>query len=134
MPDAAGPDGLAPRQPRQNVLLGAEICGFGGGAPTKHRVRDLSSTGARVDGAGSFKVGATVLVSVGVLEQVGATVMWVKGDSAGLKFAEAIDPDAARSKAIVAPSQKAAPKHDAAHADGTLAGGWASGLNSPYRK
>lgn len=130
MPDAAGPDGLAPRQPRQNVLLGAEICSFGGGTPSKHRVRDLSSTGARVDRAGSLKLGATVLVSVGLLEQVGATVVWVKGDSAGLKFAEAINPDAARSKAIVAPGQKAAPPQD----DGTLAAGWAAGLNSPYRK
>ena len=100
MPDADG-DGPAPRQPRQNVLLGAEITGFGGGTPTKHRIRDLSSGGARVDRAGSFKVGATVLVSVGILEQVGATVVWVEGDSAGLRVAEPIDPEAARSKTII---------------------------------
>lgn len=101
MSDAAGSDGPAPRQPRQNVLLGAEISGFGGGTPTKHRIRDLSSTGARVDRAGAFKVGSTVLVSVGVLDQIGATVVWVEGDNAGLKFAEAINPDAARSKTII---------------------------------
>jgi len=117
MPDASGPDGLAPRQPRQNVLLGAEICGFGGGTPTKHRVRDLSSTGARVDRAGSLKVGSTVLVSVGVLDQVGATVVWVKDDSAGIKFAEPIDPEAARSKTLVAPAQKPAQ-------DGGASAGW----------
>lgn len=125
MPDAPGPDGLAPRQPRQNVLLGAEICGFGGGTPTKHRVRDLSSTGARVDRAGSLKVGSTVLVSVGVLDQVGATVVWVKDDSAGLQFAEPIDPEAARSKALVAPAQKREEGEGA---------GWIFDLNSPYRK
>lgn len=125
MSDTAGPDGLAPRQPRQNVLLGAEICGFGGGTPTKHRVRDLSSTGARVDRAGALKPGATVLVSVGVLDQVGATVVWVKGDSAGLKFAEAIDPDAARSRAIVAPSRAQ---------DDSAAAGWLFDQSSPYRK
>jgi hypothetical protein len=117
MPDARGPDGLAPRQPRQNVLLGAEISGFGGGTPTKHRVRDLSSTGARVDRAGSLKVGSTVLVSVGVLDQVGATVVWVREDTAGLKFAEPIDPEAARSKALVAPAQKPGQ-------DGAVGAGW----------
>lgn len=125
MPDAPGPDGLAPRQPRQNVLLGAEISGFGGGTPTKHRVRDLSRTGARVDRAGSLKVGSTVLVSVGVLDQVGATVVWVKGDSAGLKFAEPIDPEAARSKTLVAPAHKPAEEGGA---------GWIFDLNSPYKK
>ena len=127
MSDDAGHDELAPRQPRQNVLLGAEIRGFGPGAPTKHRIRDLSSTGARVDRAGSLKVGSTVLVSVGVLEQVGATVIWVRDDLAGLKFAESIDPDAARSKAIVAPAAKSEPRHDAS-------AGWVADLNNPYRK
>lgn len=126
MPDAAGGDGPAPRQARQNVLLGAEITGFGGGVPTKHRIRDLSSTGARVDRAGAFKVGSTVLVSVGVLEQVGATVVWVKDDAAGLKFAEPIDPDAARSKAIVAPAHKPAVEPGLA--------GWIGDRDSPYRK
>lgn len=127
MSDDAGHDELAPRQPRQNVLLGAEIRGFGPGAPTKHRIRDLSSTGARIDRAGSLKAGSTVLVSVGVLEQVGATVIWVRGDMAGLKFAESIDPDAARSKAIVAPSPKNEPRHDAS-------AGWVADLNDAYRK
>lgn len=127
---------LTPRQPRQNVLLGAEISGFGGGTPTKHRVRDLSASGARVDRAGSLRVGSTVLVSVGVLEQVGATVIWVRDDLAGLKFAEAIDPDAARSKALVSPSQKPVGNRDIGQADATPrnAPGWIGGLNSPYRK
>lgn len=128
MPDAPGPDGLAPRQPRQNVLLGAEISGFGGGTPTKHRVRDLSSTGARVDRAGSFKVGSTVLVSVGVLDHVGATVVWVKDDTAGLKFAEPIDPEAARSKALVGGAPKVAPPR------GSAGAGWIFDLNDPHRK
>lgn len=124
MPDAAG-DEPAPRQPRQNVLLGAEISGFGGGVPTKHRVRDLSSTGAKVDRAGSLKVGSTVLVSVGLLDQVGATVIWVKDDMAGLKFAETIDPDAARSKAIVGPAPKVQDNSNT---------GWLVDRPNPYRK
>lgn len=128
MSDETGPDGLADRQPRQNVLLGAEISGFGGGEPTKHRVRDLSRTGARVDRAGSFKVGSTVLVSVGQLDHVGATVVWVREDNAGLQFAEPIDPDAARSKALVTPAPK--PAQSAAKPSA----GWIVDLNDPHRK
>lgn len=130
MGEAATSDSLTPRTPRQQVLLGAEICGFGGGAPTKHRVKDLSVSGAKIDRAGTLRPGATVLVSVGVLKAIGATVIWVKDDQAGLRFAEMIDPDAARSKAIIAPSK---PRPT------TLAGrsataGWFQDLHSPYRR
>lgn len=119
-----------PRMPRQQVLLGAEICGFGGGVPTKHRIKDLSASGARVDRAGALKQGATVLVSVGVLKAVGATVIWVKDDLAGLRFADSIDPDAARSKAIVAP-----PKPRAARIlDPGVSAGWVEERDSPYRR
>ena len=74
MSDTRNQSALAAREPRQNVFLGARIAGFGGGQPTQHRVRDLSSRGARVDRAGALKAGATVLVSVGMLEEIGATV------------------------------------------------------------
>jgi len=123
-------ESFPPRKPRQQVLLGAEICGFGGGAPTKHRIKDLSASGARIDRAGALKPGATVLVSVGVLKAVGATVIWVKDDLAGLRFAEAIDPDAARSKAIIAPP---APR-PATVVDRGVTAGWIKDLNSPYRR
>lgn len=75
--DDEGASGYAfvPRATRSSVLLGAEICGFDPKPCTKHRIRDLSPTGARVDGAGSLREGATVLVSVGMLEAIGATVM-----------------------------------------------------------
>lgn len=129
MGEAATHDSLPPRMPRQQVLLGAEICGFGGGAPTKHRVKDLSVAGAKVDRAGMLRPGATVLVSVGVLKAIGATVVWVKDDLAGLRFAETIDPDAARSKAIIAPPK---PRPALAIDRGATAG-WIRDLNSPYR-
>jgi len=64
-------------------------------------VRDISETGARIDQAHALTVGATVLVSLGELEAIGATVIWTKLDSAGLKFVEPIDPEAARSKTVV---------------------------------
>lgn len=123
-------DSLTPRMPRQQVLLGAEICGFGGGVPSKHRVKDLSASGARIDRAGTLRPGATVLVSVGVLKAVGATVIWVRDDLAGLRFAETIDPDAARSKAIIAPPRPA----PVASIDRGVSAGWIKDLNSPYRR
>ncbi len=123
-------DSLTPRMPRQQVFLGAEVCGFGGGVPSKHRVKDLSASGARIDRAGTLRPGATVLVSVGVLKAVGATVIWVKDDLAGLRFAETIDPDAARSKAIIAPPKP----RPAQMIDRGATAGWVQNLDNPYRR
>jgi PilZ domain len=133
-----GPEEVPAREPRQHVMLGARISGFGGGAPTQHRIRDLSSGGARVDQAGALRVGATVLVSVGILEEIGATVVWVEGDVAGLRFAQNIDPDAARSKTIVSTSASAAKGLGATkpgpHGVRTAGTGWVANLADPYRK
>lgn len=100
------PSILKQRNVRHQVLLGAEISQFGGEPPTKHRIKDLSVSGARVDRATRLKPGSTVIVSVGILEAVGATVIWVKDGAAGLKFAEPIDLDEARSKAIIPPGSQ----------------------------
>ena len=114
-------------------MLSATVERFGGGAPTKHRVRDLSSGGVRIDQAEALKAGATVLISVGVLEAVGATVRWVADGSAGLAFAERIDPEQARMRAAIAPRGAAKPAitQSAASAPGA---GWVAGLRSPYAK
>lgn len=138
MSDARKMSGRTPREARHHVLLGARISGFGGSAPTLHRVRDLSTRGARVDNASALRVGSTVLVSVGVLEEVGATVVWVKNDIAGLRFAEVIDSNAARSKTIIAPSSRPEAGSDKPkrEADGVApaGAGWIAGLDSPYRR
>jgi hypothetical protein len=82
-PDATLPDELplpepTERAPRANVLLKAIIEQFGGaGTTSAHRVRDLSRSGMRIDQANVLRQGATVLVTVGALEAVGATVVWV---------------------------------------------------------
>lgn len=131
-PVPSSPSAFADRSPRQQVLLGAEIGGFGGDAPTRHRIKDLSATGARVDRAGALRPGSTVLVSVGTLEAVGATVIWVRDDAAGLKFAETIDPDAARSRTIVS-AGRAASTVAISRAPVPTAG-WIGGLASPYRR
>lgn len=121
-------DSHASRQPRPSVMLSATIEGFGGGAPSRHRVRDLSAGGMRIDQAGGIQVGSTVLVTVGALQAVGATVVWVKDGSAGLSFAEVINPDDAKAKVAVAPKPAAPPT------DRSPKAGWTYDLRNPYRR
>lgn len=121
--------GRMPRAPRQRVMLSAVIERFGGGPATQHRIRDLSSGGARIDQAEDLHPGATVLVSVGALAAVGATVSWVRDGTAGLQFAEQIDPEAARAKAAIAPRAK-----DAGVAREGLKAGWLPNLSNPYAR
>jgi hypothetical protein len=123
-----------PERPRRHsVMLSATIEQFGApGVSTKHRVRDLSAGGVRIDGAGDFRPGATVLVTVGALESVGATVVWVKDGWAGLKFAELVDPEQARAKAAIAPPRAGAPVRKSVITAPNA--GWITDLDSPYRK
>lgn len=87
-----------PREARESVFLSAAVTRFGGGAPTRHRVRNVSPNGACVDGADSLRQGQTVVIDVGQLAEVGATVRWVKAGMAGLKFAHPISIDAAKTR------------------------------------
>ena len=139
MPDASF-DQL-PRAKRQHVLLGAEVTYADGTAPTRHRVKDLSTAGARIDRAGQLTPQSLVLITVGALEAVGATVVWVKNDVAGIQFVGPIDVNAARSKALVAsvtpPEDGVArfvPRPSVGQPDPSPTAGWASGLRNPYRR
>lgn len=117
------------------MLLAAEVSRFGNSAVSKHRVRDLSGNGARLDNAAALRPGETILITVGSLAAVGATVKWVAEGAAGLKFFEPIDPDAARSKTIVkAPPVRhdLAPTRPSPEREARLAG-WLSHLESAYR-
>lgn len=89
---------LTPRDMRESVFLTGIVTRFGQEEPTRHRVRNLSAHGACVDRASMLRPGQTVLVDVGVLEEVGATVAWVAGDLAGLKFAHAIRLESAKTR------------------------------------
>jgi hypothetical protein len=136
MTNASDPPGIgepsegvrAERSPRPGVMLNALVERFDGRQPTRHRVRDLSTGGMRIDQATDLRAGSTILVTVGALEAIGATVIWVKGGSAGLKFAHAIDPDHARSKAAIAP-RPTAPK-----VAGAPTAGWTYDVRNPYIK
>ena len=129
-PPAAGTQ--AERSPRQSVFLSATLERFGSNVSTRHRVRDLSQGGMRIDQATGLQVGATVLVTIGMLEAVAAAIMWVKDGWAGVKFAVAVDPDQARGKAAVTPKTVTATRRDAAATVPTA--GWIGNLDSPYRK
>jgi hypothetical protein len=116
-------------------MLSATVERFGRGAPTKHRVRDLSTGGVKIDQAADLRPGSTVLVTVGALQSVGATVVWVKDGSAGLKFAHDIDPADARASTVIAPragSERGRPP--VAPAAPAPTAGWLGDLSSPYRK
>lgn len=127
--DATPADEPVTRAPRHSVFLSATVECFGSAAPTRHRVRDLSTGGVRIDQAGALREGATVLVTVGALEAVGATVVWIRDGVAGLEFNEPIDPEAARARAAVAPRQTGA-RDSAPGAVPTT--GWVPNLKNPY--
>jgi hypothetical protein len=76
-----------------------------------------------------LQAGATILVSVGALQAVAATVVWARDGQAGIKFAEPIDPDAARARAAVAPRPAASPS---AAPSGAPSAGWIPALKNPY--
>lgn len=123
---------VAPRDQRANVMLIATIEHFGGQSTTTHRVRDLSPGGIRVDGAADLRAGATVLISVGALQTVSASVRWVREGAAGLAFAEQINPDEARAKVAMAPAETG--RRQIAPAAPGLKAGWIKNLSNPYRK
>ena len=88
--------------------------------------------GRTVEIADELRVGATVLISVGALEAVGATVKWVGAGAAGLAFARPIDPEKARMRAAIAPKRA-----DGLRPAPTVApppkAGWFAELENPYR-
>ncbi|WP_353434481.1 PilZ domain-containing protein [Sphingomonas faeni] len=127
----SGDHATAPREPRQSVFLSATLERFGSAEVTKHRVRDLSPQGMRIDQTAGLRVGATVLVSIGQLEAVGAMVVWIKDGFAGLRFATTVDPDKARGRAAVRPKASMIPRREEQRG-ATM--GWVADLNDPYRK
>ena len=115
-------------------MLSATIEPFGGRTATRHRVRDVSPGGIRVDNVGALRPGATVLISVGALEAVGATVKWVGDGFAGLAFAEQIDPDDARRNAAIAPPRAAKSVRFGPQGSAAPNAGWVADLRDPYLK
>jgi len=87
----------------------------------------------RIDHVDELQPGATVLVTVGTLRAVGATVVWARESSAGLKFVEHVDSDHARAKVIIPRREDAAPRMTPNSAEPTIAAtGWLHNLLKPY--
>lgn len=65
---------LKSREARESVFLTAVVTRFCQPKPTRHRVRNLSSRGACIDQAAMLRTGQTVVIDVGTLAEVGATI------------------------------------------------------------
>ncbi|MBZ9649982.1 PilZ domain-containing protein [Sphingobium sp. 3R8] len=78
-------------RPRVSVFLLASASGFEHGEPSRHRVRNISSGGVCVDGAEHLRVGQTLMLDIGRLEEIVATVAWTENGLAGMRFAEEIE-------------------------------------------
>lgn len=120
-------DQAVERAPRRSVFLNALVETFQG-TSTHHRVRDVSATGARIDRAEKLLVRSTVLITVGSLEAVAATVIWVDSD-AGIKFAQPIDVEEATARAALS-------KKPLVRSDSVLpaSAGWINDTRNPYRR
>lgn len=123
------------RAKRTSVMLIALLEHFGKQAATSHRVRDLSAGGMRIDNAATLKAGATVLISIGALHAIGATVKWVHDGFAGLAFAEQIDLEDAQTKAVIAPDRAIEPTRSTIFKVAPApTAGWIEEIRSPYRR
>ncbi len=122
---------LAERAPRLNVMLMATVEHFRWAAPTRHRVRDLSTGGARIDNAEQMFAGETLQISIGAAQAITATIKWVCRGSAGLSFEEVINIDEARKNVAAQPKLIARPKLQVASSEPTV--GWFKELKDPYR-
>jgi hypothetical protein len=84
MEDIKAEDGAELRASRRtNLMLAATI--VASGRVTAVRIRNLSDTGALIEGAGLLAKGETLLVKRGELE-ISATIAWAGGDKCGVRF------------------------------------------------
>lgn len=76
--------------PRQLMILSARLSTVTNDYPV--RIRDLSSGGARIEGAELPMVGTDVMLKRGEADVFG-TIAWISGNQAGLEFEDALDDD-----------------------------------------
>ncbi|PKP92266.1 MAG: PilZ domain-containing protein [Alphaproteobacteria bacterium HGW-Alphaproteobacteria-16] len=85
------------RQPdtRSSVMIRATIVDDCGNV-SEHRVRNISTSGARVDHDGNLRANIRVQVAVGMAQPCEADMVWVTDTAAGLHFDRPLDLVAAR--------------------------------------
>jgi hypothetical protein len=103
---------------RESVMLRAQVWMPGARAPSDHRIRNLSLSGACIAMPGWLKRGDGIRVTVGHVHDVDATVMWVTSDQAGIRFEHPIDLAAARRS----------------RGSGVVQTGWMGQMSNAYRK
>ena len=90
------------------------------------RLRNVSEGGALVDVSADYPLGSEVMLDLGEAGQFFATVVWIGGDQAGLKFQEPFDIGClAKAKPQIAPASWSAP---------TFLKGNAGGEDSPWNE
>ncbi|MGN7161796.1 PilZ domain-containing protein [Sphingomonas sp. SAFR-052] len=114
-------DQPAERSRRDSVILNARIETPDG--MVECRVRNLSQTGACIDNVGNLRAGDRVLVTMGMVHHVEASVRWANGGRAGLHF-EGVEIDIAAARRPRG-TVSAAPRNVA---------GWLDNMYSPYRR
>ena len=83
---------------RDSVFLLANVVGPDG-TTQNCRARNLSPDGVCIDQPSAVAVGTELTLSIGLVEDIRAEVMWTRDGLAGLKFAAPIDPAQARKRA-----------------------------------
>jgi len=79
---------------------------------TPVRLRNISMTGAMIECSAPLRAGVELLLDLGEAGQVFATVAWLVGDSAGLRFSKPFDlTQLARARPDVAPDRWNAPSY-----------------------
>ena len=79
---------------------------------TPIRLRNISSTGAMIECSAPLRVGAEPMIELGDQVQISATVAWVFGDTAGLRFRSEFDlSNLARSRPELASSKWDCPEY-----------------------
>ncbi len=109
------------RSRRDSVILNARI--ETADQVIECRVRNLSQTGACIDNVGNFRAGDRVLVTMGMVHHVEASVRWANGGRAGLHF-EGVEIDIAAARR---------PRGTVMAASRTVAG-WLDNIHNPYRR
>ena len=82
-PDSDRPPMTKPRAPRKNLLLSATIEAGSLKAPV--RIRNLSESGAMIEGAALPDLGSTLILRRSEVE-IGARVVWRTGGRCGIEF------------------------------------------------
>ena len=82
-PDSERPRMTKPRAPRKNLLLSATIEAGSLKAPV--RIRNLSESGAMIEGAALPDLGSTLILRRSEVE-IGARVVWLTGGRCGIQF------------------------------------------------